>query len=167
MDSRLGNMKRRTALKGTAAGAAVVGGYATFRLVDASSQPGPVTGIEFTSSVQVDMDIGPEDPPVMEARAETTVHITGRQLVGNPNNEIDIETVEYDEETDELQFVVAPHRPLRTYVPPFISFADILEIDTYEALISFEQFPQLITATEINHKGEEFTSTLEPGNEQD
>lgn len=135
-------MKRRTVLKGTAVGTAVVGGYSAFRLVDASSQPGPVTDIEFSSSVQVDTDIDTEDPPVMEARAETTIHITGRQFVGNANHEIDVEAVEYDESADELLFVVAPHRPSKRYVPPFISYADILEKDTYEALISFERFPQ-------------------------
>ena len=155
-------MKRRTALKGVAIGGAVVGGYGTFQLVAADSTPGPVTDIAFSSSVQVDMDINPVDPPMLEAKAGTTVQITGRQIVGNPNNELDVESVEYDADADELQFVVAPHRPLRTYVPPFISFADKLEIDTYEALISFERFPQRITATEVNHREEEFTASFDP-----
>lgn len=159
-------MKRKTVLKGTAAGAVVMGGYATFQIVDGSSYSEPVTDIEFTSPAQVDSDINTGDPPVMETRTGTIVRITGRQLVGNPNNEIGVETVEYEEKTDELRFIVAPHRPWRTYVPPFISYADKIEIDTYEALISFERYPQQITATEINHEGEEFTSTLEPSSEQ-
>ena len=160
-------MKRRNVVKGTAAGAAVVGGYATLQLVDAKSRPGPVTDLQFSSSVEVDMDIDTGDPPVMEVREGTAVIIRGRQVVGNPNNQIDVESVEYNKSAGELRFVVAPHRPWKTYVPPFISFSDKLEIDTYEAMISLERFPKKVIATEINHEGEKFSSTLEPSSEQD
>lgn len=150
-------MHRRVFLMFTTAGMAAGSGCLAWAGVGGRVQtPEHVESFSFTITEEGGGPV--TSPSISFDSEEREVHVVGTMWAGNPCQEAQLKTIDYETQTDELSVLIGVGKK-----PFAFNCPDSLGADTYEVVITVRsRLPETVTATHRNFQGDTATTTASP-----